>query len=262
MKHLILTTTATITLIATSCLSTGKSNGDACCAKPSIESVKVDSTSKFEQVSYTIGQNIASDIKKNGIDSLDLKFFNLAFADVFLNDTNRLTDAQIQKNVKYLTDSLKEIQMAEQLKQFLPNKTEGKIFFEKLKLNDSVKFTPSGLAYKITREGVGPKPKATDAVNAHYEGKLLNGKVFDSSYLRGQPTNFPLNRVIPGWTEGLQLIGTGGEIMLYIPYDLGYGVRGSMPKIEPYSALIFKVELFSIDDPHKGHNHGPGEHHH
>ena len=262
MKHLTSISLAAFTLIAASCISTEKSSSDGCCVKPSIETVRVDSSKTFQQISYTIGQNIASDIKKNGIDSLDLKFFNLAFSDVYLNDTNRLNTEQIQKNVRYLTDSLREVQMAEQLKQFLPNKTEGAIFFEKLKLNDSVKFTPSGLAYKITREGKGPKPSINDAVNAHYEGKLLNGKIFDSSYQRGQPTNFPLNRVIPGWTEGLQLIGVGGEIMLYLPYELAYGVNGSMPKIEPYSTLIFKVELYSIDNAHKGHDHGPGEHSH
>ena len=109
MKHLTSISLAAFTLIAASCISTEKSSSDGCCVKPSIETVRVDSSKTFQQISYTIGQNIASDIKKNGIDSLDLKFFNLAFSDVYLNDTNRLNTEQIQKNVRYLTNSLREV---------------------------------------------------------------------------------------------------------------------------------------------------------
>ena len=261
-KHLLYFAAATVSMFSVSCKSTSCGpQSNTCCVKPEA-SINIDSVSKFQQVTYAIGQNVASDMKKNGIDSLDYDFFMLAFKDVFVNDTNRLSDKKTQEIVRHLTDSMREKKMAPQLVQYLPNKTEGAEFMKNLKSNDSVVFTPSGLAYKITRTGNGKKPVETDAVNAHYEGKLLNGNIFDSSYKRGQPTEFPLNRVIKGWTEGLQYVEEGGEIILYIPYNLGYGYRGSGQKIPPYSTLIFKVELVNIVDAHKGHNHGPGEHHH
>ena len=111
---------------------------------------------------------------------------------------------------------------------------------------DGVMITESGLQYKIIREGDGPKPSAQDTVEVNYEGTNLDGKVFDSSYERGQSVTFPLNGVIPGWTEGMQLIGEGGEIMLYIPGELAYGERGASSDIRPNEALTFKVELLSV----------------
>jgi FKBP-type peptidyl-prolyl cis-trans isomerase FklB len=105
---------------------------------------------------------------------------------------------------------------------------------------------PSGLQYKMIKPGKGKKPAATDTVTVHYEGKLINGTVFDSSLKRGQPATFPLNRVIKGWTEGLQQVQEGGTIELYIPPDLGYGERGAGPVIGPNELLIFSVELLSI----------------
>lgn len=106
--------------------------------------------------------------------------------------------------------------------------------------------TPSGLKYKIVRKGNGRKPEASNEVRVNYKGWLDDGAQFDSSYDRGEPTEFPLNRVIPGWTEGLQLVDEGGEIELEIPSDLGYGPRGSPPKIPPGATLHFKVELLKI----------------
>lgn len=105
--------------------------------------------------------------------------------------------------------------------------------------------TPSGLKYKVIKEGKGKSPKATDVVTVNYEGKLTNGQVFDSSYQRGEPTSFPLNRVIPGWTEGLQLMQEGATYEFYIPYQLAYGERGGGP-IPPMADLIFKVELIKV----------------
>ncbi len=106
--------------------------------------------------------------------------------------------------------------------------------------------TPSGLKYKILRKGSGPKPKATDTVTVNYRGWLDNGKEFDSSYKRGKPLSFALNRVIPGWTEGMQLVGKGGMIELEIPPELGYGARGAGSAIPPNSRLHFTVELIDI----------------
>lgn len=111
---------------------------------------------------------------------------------------------------------------------------------------DGVKTTSSGLQYKITKEGTGKNPKATDVVVVHYKGTLINGKEFDSSHKRGEPATFPLNRVIPGWTEGLQLIKEGGAATLYIPSELAYGKRGAGADIGPDETLIFEVELLKI----------------
>lgn len=122
----------------------------------------------------------------------------------------------------------------------------GRNFLEENKTKEGVKTTESGLQYKIVKEGEGAKPNATSTVVAHYAGKLIDGTVFDSSFERGQPATFPLNRVIKGWTEGLQKIAPGGEIELYIPSELGYGARGAQGVIPPHATLIFRVQLLSV----------------
>ena len=105
---------------------------------------------------------------------------------------------------------------------------------------------PSGLQYQVLKEGDGKKPKATDKVRCHYEGTLINGTVFDSSYKRGEPAVFPLNQVIAGWTEGLQLMQEGAKYRFFIPYNLAYGERGAGASIPPYAALVFDVELIDV----------------
>jgi peptidylprolyl isomerase len=123
---------------------------------------------------------------------------------------------------------------------------EGEAFLAKVKKEEGVKTTASGLAYKVLTAGTGASPKATDQVTVHYTGKLISGKVFDSSVKRGQPATFPLNRVIPGWTEGLQLMKIGGKSVFYIQSDLAYGARGAGGVIPPNATLIFEVELLEI----------------
>ena len=126
------------------------------------------------------------------------------------------------------------------------NKAEGEAFLAKVKKEEGVKTTASGLAYKVLTEGTGPNPKATDQVTVHYTGKLINGEVFDSSVKRGQPATFPLNRVIPGWSEGVQLMKKGGKATLYLPSNLAYGERGAGGAIPSNAALIFEIELLEI----------------
>lgn len=128
------------------------------------------------------------------------------------------------------------------------NTAEGAAFFAKLKDNKSVTILPSGLGYEVLKQGSGPAPKATDTVKVHYEGKFIDGTVFDSSVARGEPAEFPLNAVIPGWTEGLQKTSKGGKLKLYVPAKLAYGDQGrqGMP---PASTLIFEVELLEINPP-------------
>jgi FKBP-type peptidyl-prolyl cis-trans isomerase len=122
----------------------------------------------------------------------------------------------------------------------------GKKFLEENAKKEGIISTASGLQYEVLREGTGPKPGAVSTVEVHYEGRLTNGKVFDSSYQRNETISFPLNRVIPGWTEGLQLMPTGSKYRLYIPSELGYGARGAGGDIPPHATLIFDVELISI----------------
>lgn len=260
MKYLLYTGLFALTLINQSCL-TSKQHA-AACVPSNLYTVPMDSLTDFQKVSYAVGHTVASDMKKNGLDTLDFNYLKVAFQDVFIGDTNRLTEAATQQLLRSLTDSLRRVQQTEQMKKYEGNKKVGADFMESLKSNDSIKFTASGLAYKVTREGNGAFPKATDNVTAHYEGRLIDGTIFDSSYPRGNPAQFPLTRVIKGWTEGLQYINEGGAIELYIPYNLAYGENGSGAKIPPYSTLIFKVELVEVSDAHKGHNHGPGGHQH
>lgn len=140
-----------------------------------------------------------------------------------------------------------ERQAANKEKLYGPNRIAGEKFLEENKLKEGVQTTSSGLQYKVLMMGTGEKPTATSKVNVDYEGKLIDGTVFDSSYKRGQPTTFQVNQVIKGWTEALQLMPVGSEWELYIPYQLGYGEREAGQTIKPYSALIFKVKLHGIE---------------
>ena len=133
------------------------------------------------------------------------------------------------------------------LKQSLKAKEEGEKFLAENAKRPGVKVTPSGLQYEVLDATLGQKPKATNTVRVHYEGTLPDGTVFDSSYKRGEPISFPLNGVIAGWTEGLQLMPVGSKYKLFIPYNLGYGERGAGASIPPYAALIFTVELLGIE---------------
>lgn len=137
-------------------------------------------------------------------------------------------------------------QQAAQAKASAKAEGESAAFFEGLKKNPKVLSTPSGLYYEVIQEGTGAKPKPEDTVKVHYTGKLVDGTKFDSSVDRGEPAEFPLNGVIPGWTEGLQLVGVGGKLKLYIPSKLGYGAQGAGGSIPPNATLVFDVELLEI----------------
>lgn len=131
------------------------------------------------------------------------------------------------------------------------NRKEGDTFLAANKTKDGVKTLPSGLQYKVLKEGTGPKPTASDTVTCNYRGTLINGKEFDSSYKRGQPTSFPVGGVIKGWTEALQLMPVGSKWELFIPPDMAYGDRGAGADIGPGETLIFEVELLSIGEAKK-----------
>jgi FKBP-type peptidyl-prolyl cis-trans isomerase len=140
-------------------------------------------------------------------------------------------------------------EMEERKNQGEANKEKGETFLEANKAKEGVTALESGLQYKILKKGTGPSPKATDTVKCHYRGTTIDGKEFDSSYKRGEPATFALNRVIKGWTEGLQLMKEGGKWEFYIPSEMAYGERGSGPHIGPNEVLIFEVELLGIEKP-------------
>ncbi|MBP7497021.1 MAG: FKBP-type peptidyl-prolyl cis-trans isomerase [Bacteroidales bacterium] len=198
-----------------------------------------------DSVSYVIGNNIGESIKKDSVD------INLQFM------IKGLEDGLSKNPVVLFNDSIKRIVMMKfqqemMAKQEAKNKAagakqieEGKKFLEENKKNKDVVTLPSGLQYKVIKTGKGPKPSAMDKVEVHYEGRLINGTIFDSSYERKEPASFQVTGVIKGWTEALQLMNVGSEWELYIPENLAYGDK-QMGKILPYSTLIFKVELLSI----------------
>lgn len=157
-------------------------------------------------------------------------------------DANKFTDEEMQAAFSILDSMVK----AKQNKVLEEEIQAGKEFLAKNKKEAGVIETASGLQYKVIKEGTGKQPTATDKVKVHYTGKTLDGKTFDSSVDRGEPITFPLNGVISGWTEGLQLMKEGGKAMLYIPYNLAYGERGNQG-IKPGACLIFEVELIEVN---------------
>ena len=197
-----------------------------------------------ERVSYSYGLMIAKQLNERGID-LDFDQFATAFKTVLKEGEPLLSDDEVSDTL----DTYSKI-LAEKSATGVDRETldAGKKFLEENLKKDGIKSTASGLQYEVIKEGDGAQPAATDVVEVHYHGTLLDGTVFDSSVDRGETTSFPLNRVIPGWTEGLQLMKEGGKYRFFIPYDLAYGERGAGADIKPYSTLIFEVELFKVGE--------------
>lgn len=194
----------------------------------------------MEKLSYALGMVIGHNLKGMGVKNLSQDDFGKAMNDVLTNQTTSLTDQEAQKIVgdflhKQQEEATREI------------REEGERFLAENAKKEGVVVLPSGLQYTVLTEGTGAQPKATDRVKCHYEGTLTNGQVFDSSYRRGEPAVFPLNGVIAGWTEGVQLMKEGAKYRFFIPYNLAYGERGAGQAIPPYAALVFDVELISIE---------------
>lgn len=197
-------------------------------------------TTEKDTVSYSLGVNIATSLKNQGFDDLNLDALTTALSDVFGNKTLQIDEA---KGGQILNAYFQGMQERKQKK----NIEEGVAFLKANGAKADVITLPSGLQYKVLVEGNGPKPTATDKVTTHYHGTLINGTVFDSSVERGQPATFPVNGVIAGWIEALQLMPTGSKWQLYVPSDLAYGARGASELIGPHTTLIFDVELISIN---------------
>lgn len=199
-----------------------------------------------DSVSYGIGLLVAQNFKSQGMD-LNPDFLNKAINDVLKGGTPLISDMVAQQTANRYMMKVQEQKMAEQAKQFEPNKLAGEKFLAENAKKEGVVTLPSGLQYQILKAGDGPKPTANDKVKTHYHGTLIDGTVFDSSVQRGEPITFPVTGVIQGWVEALQLMPVGSKWKLFVPESLAYGIRGSGPTIKPYSALVFEVELLSIE---------------
>ncbi len=203
--------------------------------------------SQRDKISYVIGRDIGANLKKQSID-VDPDILAKGIKDGLSGGKSLLNEQEIRE----ITTNLQKEMMAKQqeLKKKLgeKNKKEGEVFLAENKKKEGVKTLPSGLQYKVIKAGTGKKPKSTDTVTTNYRGTLIDGTEFDSSYRRGQPATFPVNGVIPGWTEALQLMQEGAKWQLFVPSNLAYGDRGAGPQIGPNAALIFEVELISIQE--------------
>jgi len=199
-----------------------------------------------QKTSYALGRMVAAGLRNDGIEKVDAEFVGKAFADVFNDAPSLVDEGELQELLDKLIAEMQQKKLEESKGQHEVHASEGLAFLEANKNKEGVKTAPSGLQYKVTKEGKGSFPKDIDTVTVHYEGKLINGEIFDSSFQRGQTATFGLNQVIKGWTEGLQYINEGGEIELYIPYNLAYGERGAGGSIPPFATLIFKVQLVNI----------------
>lgn len=201
---------------------------------------KTKMKTELDTVSYSLGVNIAKNIQSQGVDELNTSMIAKAMDDVLAKNELAISEEDAGK---VLNDFFTKAQQAKTER----DKKAGNDFLEANKSKDGVVVLPSGLQYKILKEGTGVKPTLTDKVTTHYHGTTIDGKVFDSSVERGQPASFPVNGVIKGWTEALQLMPVGSKWKLFIPSDLAYGARGAGADIPPHSALVFEVELLSID---------------
>lgn len=195
--------------------------------------------STLDSASYAFGYSIAQDLKSRGITTLNYSLLSKAMDDVFKDAKPAIAPEQCQQTIYTYLSTLNK-------NKFAGNVAEGTKFLEENKKKPGVVTLLSGLQYLVLTAGTGPKPTATDEVTVHYKGTLLNGKQFDSSYDRGKPISFPLNQVIPGWTEGVQQMPIGSKYRFFIPYQLAYGEKGAGQDIPPYSVLIFEVELIKF----------------
>ena len=200
----------------------------------------------MNKVSYALGLGIGRQLAQMGALDLNIDDFADAIKDVLAGNELKISNRDAQKIVEsYFKDKEQKMNADREAKGKIAREAGEKYLAENAK-NEGVITLPSGLQYQVLKEGNGRKPKATDEVVCHYEGFLVDGTVFDSSFQRGEPASFPLNQVITGWTEGLQLMQEGAKYRFFIPYRLGYGEGGAGTLIPPYSALIFDVELIEV----------------
>jgi FKBP-type peptidyl-prolyl cis-trans isomerase len=205
-----------------------------------------------EKASYALGMNIGSTLKRQGVTAqVDPAIVARGLRDSMGTGKTLLTEEEEKAVLMQLQTEVRQQQQAKAHDEGLTNRKEGDTFLAANKAKEGVVTLPSGLQYKILKEGNGPKPTATDTVTCNYRGTLISGKEFDSSYKRGEPTAFPVSGVIKGWTEALQLMPVGSKWQLFVPADLAYGDRSPSPDIGPGDTLIFEVELLKIGEDKK-----------
>ena len=197
-------------------------------------------TSKMDSLSYGLGLLLAQNVKQLGLENIDGPSLSQAIQDVLEGKEPKMSVDQANMMVSNEIAAVSE-------KKAGPVLEEGKAFLAENQKKAGITTTSTGLQYEVITSGSGATPKLTDKVTTHYRGTLVNGQEFDSSYKRGEPATFPVNGVIKGWTEALQLMKEGDKWRLYIPYDLAYGERGAGQDIPPYATLIFDIELIKVN---------------
>lgn len=201
----------------------------------------------MDKLSYSLGLNIGQQLKQMGLkDKLVAADFAASVNDILQGNKLQVTPDEAQKILNDFFTELEKRQQQEAAQAGKAAREEGEKFLKENASKEGVNVTASGLQYIVLTEGTGARPTAADTVRCHYEGSLINGKVFDSSYRRGEPAEFGLRQVIAGWTEGVQLMKEGAKYRFFIPYNLAYGERGAGQDIPPYAALIFDVELIKV----------------
>ncbi len=230
--------TCTAVLIASLCASAYCAEGDLV--------LKTDK----DKVSYSIGADIGKSFRTRGLD-LNEQILIQGFKDAYAGKKTLLTDEEAQAALEAYKKEMMAKQEATAKEQAAKNVKEGATFLAENKKKEGVKTTATGVQYKILTAGTGKMPKATDTVKVHYRGTLIDGTEFDSSLKTKEPVTFPVNGVIPGWTEVLQLMPTGSKWQVVIPSNLAYGEAGAGQVIGPNATLIFDVELLSIEPPEK-----------
>ncbi|MBF1633282.1 MAG: FKBP-type peptidyl-prolyl cis-trans isomerase [Prevotella sp.] len=200
----------------------------------------------MDKLSYALGIGIGSQLAGMGAKELNIDDFAQAIKDVISGSELKVDNAEAQTLVQNFFQEQEAKQQAAAAEAGKVAKAAGEAFLAENGKKDGVVTLPSGLQYQVLKEGNGKKPSATDQVVCHYEGTLIDGTVFDSSYQRNQPATFGLNQVIPGWTEGVQLMQEGAKYRFFIPYKLAYGERGAGAQIPPFATLVFDVELIEV----------------
>lgn len=195
--------------------------------------------------SYAVGVDIGNNLARTGVD-LDLSGLLRGISDVLEGRDAQLTDQEVREVLQELSTRMQVAQAQQFEEATTRNAAEGEAYLAENGQRDGVITTESGLQYEVLTQGNGPRPAATDQASVHYRGTLVDGTEFDSSYERGEPATFPINRVIPGWTEALQLMPVGSKYRFVIPSHLAYAEQGSGPLIGPNATLIFEVELLGI----------------
>ena len=201
-----------------------------------------------DKVSYSIGLDIGKTFKKQNME-INTDILMAGMRDAMSDAKPLLTDDQVKETMTAYSNTMREKQAAQAKEASAKNLAAGEKFLAENKTKEGVKTTASGLQYKVLKEGSGDSPKETDTVVTQYKGTLINGTEFDSSYKRNEPATFPVNRVIKGWTEGLQMMKPGSKYQFFVPAALGYGERGAGQDIGPNETLIFEVELVSVKAP-------------